>query len=187
MKLPKKCIVDTNVPLTSNLIKYPDPNSDIDNGSILKCIDAIEQVKEGNALVLDSEDEIFDQYRQSFSKHIQDRYGNLGSGDYFYLWVRDYRFSFPKEDMVKVVKSGDSYVEFPQNKELQNFDPSDRIFIAIANKHKDRPPVLQGTDSKWWGYREIFEAIGIKIIFLCPEYVERIYNRKQKDKREKND
>ena len=164
MKFPRKLLVDTNVPIVSNMIKYPGANSDIDDKSILNCIEAIEYVRENNALVLDSDDVIFNQYSERFSKDIQNRYGNLGAGDYFFLWVRDSRFSFPKEDRVAVSKIGDSYAEFPQNEELKNFDLSDRIFVAVANKHKDKPPILQGTDSKWWGYKEIFETIGIKII-----------------------
>ena len=130
MKPPEKYVVDTNIPIVANLIRHPDPNSDIDDNSILNCIDAIEYVRKNNALVLDDNDEIFNQYHDNFSKHIQNRYGNLGSGDHFYLWVRDYRFSFPREDRVTVTKKGDSYIEFPSNKELENFDLSDRVFIG---------------------------------------------------------
>lgn len=178
MRFSKKCIVDTNVPIVANQVKHPVPDSDIDYHSILKCIEAIQYVKENSALVLDSNNEIFIQYNSNFSKNIQNRYGNLGAGDYFYLWVRDNRYSFPEENLVPVSKIGDSYVEFPHNDELKKFDVSDKVFIAVANKHEDKPPVLQGTDCKWWGYKEILERIGIKIIFLCPEYVEKIYLRK---------
>ena len=158
MKFPKKCVVDTNVPVVSNLAKHPDPKSDINEDSILKCIEAIESVKNNNALVLDSDDIIFNQYRKNFDNN---RYGNFGVGDYFYLWVRDNLYSFPAEDRVIVTKNGDTFNEFPKNEELKNFDPSDKIFIAVANKHKNKPPVLQGVDSKWWGYKDILESIGI--------------------------
>jgi len=180
MKFPKKCVVDTNIPIVANMARHPDPNSEVDDNSILKCLDAIEHVRTNNTLVLDNDDVIFSQYHKNFSEQIQGRYGNLGAGDYFYLWVRDNRYNFPEEDRVAVLKIGDSYAEFPQNEELKGFDPSDKIFIAVANKHKDKPPILQGTDSKWWGYKEIFESIGMQIIFLCSEYVEMKYNKKMK-------
>ena len=143
MKFPRKCIVDTNVPVVSNLIRHPDPDFDIDDESILKCIEAIEYVKENNALVLDCDDEIFNQYRENLSKN---QYGNLGAGDLFFMWVRDNRYTFSEDDRVSVSKEGDTYVEFPKDEELERFDPSDRIFIAVANKHKDKPPILQGTE-----------------------------------------
>ena len=181
MKFPQKCVVDTNIPIVANLIRHPDPDSDVDDDLILNCIDAIEHIRKNKALVLDDNDVIFNQYSENISRHIQNRFGNLGSGDHFYIWVRDNRFSFPREDRVTVTKKDDSYVEFPSSEEFKNFDPSDKIFIAVANKHKDKPTVLQGTDSKWWGYKEIFEAIGINILFLCPEYVERKYYKKVKE------
>ncbi|MHC6204081.1 hypothetical protein ACYULU_12915 [Breznakiellaceae bacterium SP9] len=178
MKLPAKCIVDTNVPIVANLVRHPDPASNVDLDLILACINAVEHVKEKNALVLDSEDIIFNQYRDNLSKTAAESFGNFGSGDAFYLWVRDNRFGFPKQDRVVVTKTADSYVEFPDSDTLKDFDPADKIFIAVSNKHKNKPPILQGTDSKWWGYKDQFEALGIKIIFLCPEYVKKIYERK---------
>jgi len=180
MKFPNKCIVDTNIPIIANQIEHPDfdLDSDINDEIILECINAIEFVRSNNALVLDNDDEIFNQYRSYFSKHLQSRYGNYGAGDYFYLWVRDNRFNFSEEDRVSVTKINDTYVEYPSNEELNNFDISDKVFIAVANKHKDKPSVLQGTDSKWWGFKEILKAIDINIFFLCPEYVEKKYIKK---------
>jgi hypothetical protein len=34
MKLPAKCVVDTNVPVVANLERRPDPETDIDDVSI---------------------------------------------------------------------------------------------------------------------------------------------------------
>jgi hypothetical protein len=178
LKLPSKCLVDTNVPITANLVKHPDQKSDIDDQSILECISAIRDMQKMNTLVLDDADIIFSQYRNNLAKSAKESYGNYGAGDAFYIWVRDNRFNFPVEDRVSVTKKDDSYVEFPASEGLEGFDPSDKIFIAVANAHKDKPPIVQGTDSKWWGYKDILETVGIKIIFLCPEYVEQKYKQK---------
>jgi len=41
MILPKKCIVDANVPRTANLAIRPDPNSNVPDECILACIEAV--------------------------------------------------------------------------------------------------------------------------------------------------
>lgn len=50
MKLPKKCLVDTNVPKTANLATQPDPDSDVSNICVLACIEAVEHVNRGDWL-----------------------------------------------------------------------------------------------------------------------------------------
>lgn len=69
-----------------------------------------------------------------------------------------------------ITKTGDSYDEFPDHDKLENFDKSDRKFVAAANAHKDKPPILQATDNKWWGWKDSLAEVGITVHFLCPEY-----------------
>jgi hypothetical protein len=69
---------------------------------------------------------------------------------------------------VRITPKGESYEEFPDHPGLADFDPSDRKFVAAANAHPDRPPILQATDSKWWGWSEALEACGLSVVFLCP-------------------
>lgn len=38
MSLPKKCLVDTNVPKTANLATQPDSSSDVPEACVLACI-----------------------------------------------------------------------------------------------------------------------------------------------------
>lgn len=165
MKFPSKCVVDTNVAKTANLATVWDQEADATFDCILACIEAIQHVVTKRALVIDASDEIFDEYRQQLSLK-----GQPGLGDYFMKWVHDNRWNLPQEDRVAITDDGDSYAEFPSHPQLRDFDKSDRKFIAVANAHKDKPPILQATDSKWWGWRQALAEVGIHVQFLCPEY-----------------
>lgn len=174
-RLPKKCLVDTNVPITANKVINPSAIPDELVGCVQACLHAIEHVVTKGGLVLDSGDEIYDEYR----RHLKMQ-GQPGVGDRFFRWVHDNRWKFPKEDRVNITKKADSFEEFPKNPELSTFDPSDRKFIAVANAHPKRPSILQATDSKWWGCKDVLEKIGIHVKFLCPSYVKEKYGHKMK-------
>ena len=173
MSLPKKCLVDTNVPKTANLATQPDPDSDVSDACVLACIEAVEHVIKKRGLIIDAGDEIFDEYRQQLSMK-----GQPGIGDRFMKWVHDNRWSLPDSQRVTITRNGDSYDEFPTHDNLNDFDKSDRKFVAAANAHADRPPILQATDSKWWGWKDALAQVGITVRFLCPEYVETKYAEK---------
>jgi hypothetical protein len=164
MSLPKKCIVDTNVPKTANLATMPDPIFDVSYACVLACIEAVEHVIKKRGLIIDTGDEIFNEYRHQ-----------LGVGDRFMKWVHDNRFSLPKDQQVTINSNGDSYDEFPMHEGLKNFDRSDRKFVAVANAHRENPPILQATDSKWWGWKDALAEVGITVQFICPEYIKAKY------------
>ncbi len=173
MSLPKKCLVDTNVPKTANLATQPDLDSDIADACVLACIEAVEHVIKKRGLIIDAGDEIFDEYRQQLSMK-----GQPGMGDAFMKWVNDHRYNPEYCDRVTITRNGDSYDEFPTHDGLNDFDKSDRKFVAVANTHADKPPILQATDSKWWGWKDALADVGITVQFLCPEYVEVKYAEK---------
>lgn len=168
--LPNKCLVDTNVPKTANLAIDPTAIPDELAGCVLACVEAVNHVVKNGGLVIDGGDEIFDEYRKQLSMK-----GQPGVGDRFMKWVHDNRWNLPATDQVTITKNGESYVEFPDHEGLINFDHSDRKFIAVANAHPEKPPVLQATDSKWWGWRNPLAEVGITVNFLCPDYVKTKY------------
>lgn len=173
MSLPKKCLVDTNVPKTANLAIQPDPDSDVSDACVLACIEAVEHVIKKRGLIIDAGGEIFDEYRQQLAMK-----GQPGIGDRFMKWVHDNRWSLPDAQRVIITRNGDSYEEFPTHDGLNNFDISDRKFVAAANAHVEKPQILQATDSKWWGWKDALAEVGIAVQFLCPEYVEAKYAEK---------
>lgn len=175
MSQPEICLVDTNVPKTANLSIQPMPNSDVSDACVLSCIEAVEHVIKTRCLIIDAGDEIFDEYRQQLSMK-----GQPGVGDHFMKWVHDNRWSLPDAQRVTITGNGDSYDEFPTHDCLKNFDKSDRKFVAVANAHADKPPILQATDSKWWGWRDALTKVGITVRFLCQEYVKAKYAGKMR-------
>ena len=104
--------------------------------------------------------------------------GQPGVGDIFMKWVHDNRWSLPDSDRVTISKDGDSYKQFPEHEGLVNFDISDRKFVAVANAHPEKPPILQATDCKWWGWKNALKDVGITVHFLCSEYVKTKYEEK---------
>jgi len=173
MSLPKKCLVDTNVPKTANLATQPDSGSDVSDACVLACVEAVEHVINKRGLIIDTGDEIFNEYRQQLSMK-----GQPGIGDAFMKWVNDHRHNPEYCDRVTITKTGDSYNEFPVHDGLDDFDKSDRKFVAAANAHVEKPPILQATDSKWWGWKDALSEVGITVQFLCPKYVEAKYVEK---------
>ena len=171
--LPRKCLLDTNVPKTANLAIAPAEIPEELIFCVSACVEAVEHVVRKGGLVLDAGDEIFDEYRRQLRME-----GRPGVGDRFMKWVHDNRWKFPVADRVMITKDGESYAEFPDHAGLAKFDNSDRKFIAVSNAHPDKPPVLQATDSKWWGWKDALAEVGIAVYFLCPDYAEAKYTEK---------
>ncbi len=174
-KLPKKCVVDTNVPKTANLAVDPAGVPKELASCVLACIDTLGHIVRRGGLVIDSGDEIFGEYRRNLNMQ-----GQRGVGDGFMKWVHDNRWKFPDEDRVTITANGDNYDEFPRHDGLSNFDISDRKFVAVANAHSAKPPILQATDSKWWGWKDALAEVGITVCFLCPDYAASKYAQKIK-------
>lgn len=167
MSLSKKCLVDTNVPINANLANDPANIPDELAACVQACVDAIDHVMKKRGFVIDSGDEIYSEYLSNICLS-----GRKGMGNAFMKWVHDNRWLLPDSDRVTITRNGDSYDEFPNHADLNNFDRSDRKFVAVANAHADKPPILQATDSKWWGWKDALAEVGITVHFLCPEYVQ---------------
>ena len=171
--LPKKCLVDTNVPISANLATKPDQDSDVPDTCVLECIRQIQGITKNGGLVVDDAGEFFSEYISNLSLS-----GQPGVGDTFAKWVHDNQWNTSKVTRVTITKNGDSYDEFPDHDGLIQFDNSDRKFIAVANTHPAKPPVLQATDSKWWGWKDTLKEVGITVQFLCSDYVASKYQEK---------
>lgn len=176
VSLPKKCLIDTNVPINANQATNPKNIPDELRECVLECIHAVGHVVESGGLVLDDGGEIFDEYLKCLSLQ-----GQPGLGDEFVRWVHDHQWKCAFVDRVTITPNGGSYSEFPNHAGLSKFDVDDRKFVAVANAHRDKPPILQATDSKWWGFKSALDAVGISVVFLCPEYVRAKYEQKMRD------
>ena len=70
-----------------------------------------------------------------------------------------------------ITKEKGSYAEFPKSTDLLKFDRSDRKFVALAKAHPANPPIVNGSDTDWWEFKDILTREGIQIVFLCKEYM----------------
>ena len=175
----KKFVVDTNVPYVANYaVDSDDKPSDLPNSCVLKCVEKIEYLMHNkDSIVIDNNYEILTEYRKKLSS------GNpSGLGAEFYKWISSIVWTLPDANRVVIAKIENEkyYKEFPHHADLKNFDRSDRKFIAVANKHPENPEILQATDSKWWGARVALCEVGIKVRFLCEDYIKEKYTKKIK-------
>lgn len=158
------------MPITANLAGKP---ADIPEELVDACVKTIEHIHKNGGLVMDKGEEIFDEYLDNLSLS-----GQPGLGDKFMKWVHDHLWNPDKVTQVPIVKSGNFYNEFPNHVGLRNFDPSDRKFVAVANAHPAKPPILQATDSKWLRWKDALEEVGITVKFPCLDYVKAKYAKR---------
>ncbi len=164
-------VVDTNVPITANGAE------DVDADCVLACQRAVQEVLEDRrALVIDDDFEIIAEYQRNLLAN-----GSPRVGDTFLKWVLTNWTNPARCQQVAITPvppEEGGFAEFPNAKGLETFDPSDRKFVAVANAHPERPPILQALDSKWWGWRQALASVGVTVEFLCREQIQATYERK---------
>lgn len=167
----KHKVVDTNVLVAANK-KHGESYI-----CATSCARALLAIKKIGVIVIDDADFILAEYRRNCSMS-----GQPGVGDSFIRWIHD---NLGKRDLTETVAitpkgegGADGYDEFPEHNGLRTFDPSDRKFVAVANAHEAKPPILQALDSKWWGWKDALLACGITVEFLCPDEIRETYERK---------
>lgn len=161
-------VVDTNVPLTANRQEPAD--------CVLSCSTALHDLMKSGHLVIDDKFRIIREYRNKLSPS-----GQPGVGDAFLKWVLTNQANPQRCTHVPLTPKPDDprdFEEFPADAALAGFDPSDRKFVAVSCAHPARPPILQATDSKWWGFRNALASCGVKVRFLCPGHIQELYDRK---------
>lgn len=65
----------------------------------------------------------------------------------------------------------DEYEEFPKDSGLDDFDPRDRKFVALAVAHylyeEQIAPIVQSADTKWNKFTPVFSKYHVEIDFIC--------------------
>ena len=80
-------------------------------------------------------------------------------------------------DLVQITPGNGSeneFEEFPDDPALNDFDPDDRKFIAVAIAHIETPPILQAVDSQWWDFRNAFRENDVTVDFICAADIQRL-------------
>ena len=160
-------IVDTNVPVVANgQSPQASPNC------VDTCINRLERIIRGEEkLVLDDRWIILSEYIQNLRSS-----GEPGAGDRFLLWILMNKDE--QCDLVSIMSvdgSENEFEEFPDDPALNDFDPADRKFIAVACAHLERPPILQAVDSKWLDFHNAFRRNGVTVEFICEDDIQRLH------------
>ncbi len=166
------CVVDTNVVLVANK-QFDDASA----GCVQTCARRLLEICSGGHIVVDDAMRIFNEYRIKTLR----RGGQREAGDEFVLWVITNLWNSSRCTQIKLTpKNGDNqdFVEFPDHPNLRTFDRSDRVFVAVANAHSKRPPILAACDTDYWQHRDVLGARGITVDFLCQADVRRLAQRK---------
>ncbi len=171
--MPNICLVDTNVAVTAN------GKNHMSRECAAICQRALNQLMNSGKLLIDDQWRILTEYKGNLNQH-----GQPGLGNVFPKWVLTNQANPKKVEKIRVTPQLDSsgrpsYREFPQAPGLVDFDPSDRVFIAVAAGHGEYPPIFQAADSKWLGlWSDALATAGINVEYLCEQELQDIFDSK---------
>jgi hypothetical protein len=159
----KAVVVDTNVAVVANQ-KTPQASPDC----LQACLNALPRITEKGIVVLDDAMHILKEYMDNLSLS-----GQPGLGDAFLKWVWNHQGTVRCERVHITPKPGEEHTfeEFPSDPDLENFDLSDRKFVAVARSSHRKPPVLNAVDTDWWIFRTPLKKYKVRVQFLCPEHM----------------
>jgi hypothetical protein len=176
-QMSSKVIMDTNVPAKAATPAQECKKEELEMHR--DCMEYIKQFTENpdSKLVIDQDHEILKEYYNRIPE-------NTGAGKMFLKWLNAYIWRIDSDDFVKIEKdSSGNYVMFPLESRTEEFDLSDRKFVALSRTHEENPPIIEAADSKWLGFKEVFAEYGVHIEFLNLSYAARMYERKVGSKR----
>ena len=166
-------VLDTNVLLVANGMA-----AQMSDGCLLKCIERLGRLRDGEAVVVDRQFLILGEYQ---NKLVPNR-RPPGPGDAFVKYLLQNMASATRVASVNLTPTNNAkteFAEFPDDAELhQAFDPADRKFVAASNAHPNKPPILEAADSKWLGWEARLLSHGINVEFICRQELETIRQRK---------
>lgn len=149
-------VIDTNVLIVANG-KSEQASVDCE----LSCIDLLGQSTSLD-IVLDETSLIMNEYENHCSYK-----GAPGIGDMFFKYLHDNQYNpDSKISLVNIHPIDDesrSFQELPPN----NFDPSDRKFLAVATV--SNASVINAMDSDWDEQQELMQQLDVTVQQLCPE------------------
>ncbi len=164
-----KAVIDTNVLLIAN-----GQHSEVSPACVIACIEQLQALEKKGIVVIDDKHRILGEYQRKTSMSPP-----KGVGDVFLKWLMRNATNTRHVEQVPLTETyQDCFEEFPVQALAEAFDPSDRKFAAVAHAHPHKPPVLQAADSKWLAWWQDLRAQGVRVKFLCPSDVTRVYQKK---------
>ncbi|NBD20170.1 hypothetical protein GTZ97_05730 [Aquabacterium fontiphilum] len=172
--LPEQCydvthIVDTNVILVANG-RHPGVTSACEAA----CRDWLTRIMEAGRIALDDGFALLGEYQ-----HKADAQRGRGVGDAFVRWALRHRDDDARCDRIALAPHPvRGYAAFPEDPALADFDVADRMFVALARSHPERPDILQAADSKWLDWAPALARQGVRVRFLCEVDTQRFHQHK---------
>ena len=172
----KTHIVDTNVILVANGL-----HSKVDEECVLACRRKLTEIVEGGRVSIDEHGLILTEYGSMTRPWAGKR-----EGDVFLKWLLQNQGNPSRCDRVALTEhSTRGFESFPDHPDLEDFDKSDRKFVAVAAAHGHKPPIAQAADSKWLGWAPALLKSGITVEFLCPGDIKRFDANKKARKQKR--
>ena len=161
-------VVDTNVAKVAN---GREESPQASPNCVNTCITKLEGIIRGEEkLVLDNGWIILGEYLRNLRSS-----GEPGAGDRLLRWILANKDRLYDLVSIRSVDGSENeFEEFPDDSALDNFDPDDWKFIAVAVAHSEKPPILQAVDSQWWDFRDAFRRNGIIVEFICEDDIQRL-------------
>jgi hypothetical protein len=154
-------VVDTNVPVVAN-----EKSRQASPDCVIACTRKITEIMSDGKLAVDDGWRIITEYKKNLHQE-----GQPGVGDAFLKWVMTNQGNINRCERIKITpinpQNPNEFEEFPTDKRLKTFDPSDRKFIAVSLAHPQKPPILQAVDAKWWKFKDILKENQVTVEFLC--------------------
>lgn len=165
-------VIDTNVLLVADG-KAPQ----MSGACKTMCEDRLRRVQAKEQVVLDDAQLILGEYHNKLAPYSSPTYGSA-----FLKWLLQVQGDRNHVELVSITPTNaeqTKFDEFPLDAALEaSFDPADRKFVAAANAHLEKPPILEATDNKWLGWEDQLKKHGIRIEFLCRGELEAIRKRR---------
>jgi len=150
----KRCVVDTNVAIVAN-----GSNTNASPSCQLAALEGLRALLQVGRIVVDAAGEMLAEYRRLLSPS-----GQPGAGDRFlYEVLVNYGRKVERVDLEK--RPDGTFMDFPEDGRLVDFDYDDRKFAAAARKCS--VPVMNATDTDWLNHRQALTENGIEIEFVC--------------------
>jgi len=167
-------VVDTNVALVANE-RVPQASP----ACVMTCAQRLLRITRGaEKLVIDNTGWIIGEYGKKLHHS-----GQPGVGDFFFKWVVDNQAVPERCELVPITPviddRGITFEEFPSDPTLSGFHYKDRMFVAVALAHEQKPPILQAVDTKWWNLRDVLLRYCVKVEFLCEDDIRRMLTRRR--------
>ena len=157
-------VVDTNVAIAAN-----GRGTHADLQCQRSCVERLAAVVKEETIAIDDVGLIVDEY----AKHLR-RSGQPGVGDLFWKHVFDHQYQPARVRRITLRRSTDTrrgFEELPEN----NFDPSDRKFLAVAVAAQ--AVVLNATDSDWDEQTALLDGLRVQVRQLCPQHASKAARR----------